>query len=253
MSDFPEVLFRLHEGLPKQGPGSDESTKRALALVPDLPAQPEILDLACGPGRQTLVLARLTGGHVTAVDREPRFLAQLLARGRAAGLEDRITTVRGLLERLELPHHAFDLVWCEGAAYILGFEHALHAWREYLRPGGCLALSELCWLDQPRPQEVSAFFAEGYPDMRTVTERRDQIAATGYELLGDFVLPDSDWWTNYYEELEKRLPGLEEELADDEEARALLAESRREIELFREKRGSYGYVFFVAQRSDRPA
>ncbi|NRA02079.1 MAG: hypothetical protein HRU00_05690 [Myxococcales bacterium] len=60
-----EVFWKLHQGLPKQGPGSDASTRRALALVPELPSAPRILDLGCGPGRQTLVLARETGGQLT--------------------------------------------------------------------------------------------------------------------------------------------------------------------------------------------
>ena len=56
-----EVFWKLHVGLAKQGPGSDESTRRALALVPELPLAPKILDLGCGPGRQSLVLVRETG------------------------------------------------------------------------------------------------------------------------------------------------------------------------------------------------
>ena len=58
----------MQRGLPRQGIGSDEETLRALALCMGLPAPPVILDVGCGPGVQTMTLARATGGRVTAVD-----------------------------------------------------------------------------------------------------------------------------------------------------------------------------------------
>lgn len=69
-----EVFQALRHRLPQQGPGSDASTRKALALVPGLPAAPCILDLGCGPGRQSLVLAEQSGGQVTAVDLQSAFL-----------------------------------------------------------------------------------------------------------------------------------------------------------------------------------
>ena len=63
-----ELFWRLHEGLPKQGPGSDATTRRALALARPIPSEPRMLDFGCGPGRQTLVLAQDLGGHVTAIN-----------------------------------------------------------------------------------------------------------------------------------------------------------------------------------------
>jgi trans-aconitate methyltransferase len=38
-------------------------------MVMDLPAQPRVQDLGCGPGGRSANLADLTGGRVTALDR----------------------------------------------------------------------------------------------------------------------------------------------------------------------------------------
>jgi serine/threonine-protein kinase HipA len=244
-----EVFEALHADLPQQGPGSDASTLRALAVVPGLPAVPDVLDVGCGPGRQTLALARATGGRITAVDLAPDFLAQVERRARAAGLEGRIATRRESLDALSLPDAAFDLVWSEGALYTVGFEKALRALRRLLRPGGALAATELTWLVDDPPAAARAFWREAYPPMTTREGNRRALAAAGYAPLADFALPDADWWQGYYAELEPRIAALRERVAGDPAAAAALDASQREIDLRRAFPDAYGYVFYVARRA----
>ena len=52
-----EVFFEVQRGLPRQGPGSNESTIKALELCRELPDNPAVLDIGCGPGMQTMALA----------------------------------------------------------------------------------------------------------------------------------------------------------------------------------------------------
>ena len=87
-----DVFFEIHNGLPQEAPGSQSSTMRALSLVPSLPARPRILDVGCGPGRQTLILARETGGEITAVDNHQPYLDELLTRAKKQGFDERIAT-----------------------------------------------------------------------------------------------------------------------------------------------------------------
>ena len=82
-SDPSDVFFELHRDLPREGPGDDESTLRALALCTELPERPDVLDVGCGPGMQTLALAAATGGIITAVDAHEPFLDQLRERARS--------------------------------------------------------------------------------------------------------------------------------------------------------------------------
>jgi len=78
--DTMEIFYALFSGLPRCGPGSDASTRRAFSLLPPLPPNPKILDVGCGPGMQTLELARLAGGTVTAVDNHAPYLEELRRR-----------------------------------------------------------------------------------------------------------------------------------------------------------------------------
>ncbi|MFH1723006.1 MAG: methyltransferase domain-containing protein [Elusimicrobiota bacterium] len=63
-----KILFEIHKGLPQEGPGSDVSTKRALSMLPRPRKGLRVLDIGCGPGRQTIELARRIDGKITAVD-----------------------------------------------------------------------------------------------------------------------------------------------------------------------------------------
>ncbi|NEB66766.1 class I SAM-dependent methyltransferase, partial [Streptomyces fulvissimus] len=69
----------MHQDLPRQGPGSDATTRRLLEMAGPLPEHPRVLDAGCGPGRSALLLAEEAGAHVTAVDLHQPFLDGLAA------------------------------------------------------------------------------------------------------------------------------------------------------------------------------
>ena len=239
-----EVFLEVQRGLPRQGPGCDESTRRALGLCARLPARPRVLDIGCGPGMQTLALAHALDGPVVAVDIHQESLVQLRERERAA---DRIETVRGDMAALPFAPASFDLLWAEGSAYIMGVANALAGWRELLRPGGCVALSELVWLVPDPPAEVAAFFGEEYPAMTDIETNLATVRARGYTPLGHFTLPDAAWWQHYYTPLAAKLSALVRKYAGDDEALAVVEMTSREIEMRRRFADCYGYQFFVAR------
>lgn len=175
-----DLLVALHEGLPRLGPGNAESTLRALSLCEDLPAAPEVLDLGCGTGAQTLVLASAIDGHITAVDLFGQFLAQLDRAAAEQGLEGRIRTRQADMRDPPFPDGSFDLIWSEGAVYVMGFDQALTRWRPLARPGGYLVVSELSWFRPDPPAEVKEFWDLNYPAMRGVDANLAAALAAGW-------------------------------------------------------------------------
>lgn len=245
-------FFELHCDLPREGPGDDASTARALAALPGLPACPEILDVGCGPGAQTLVLAHRTGGTITAVDVHQPFLDALERRAREAGLRDAIRPLRASMTALPFAPASFDLIWSEGAIYVMGFANGLRAWRPLLRPRGFLVVSELSWL-RPDPHPAArAFWDEAYPAMQSRAQNRATIAACGYEPITDFVVPAASWFTNYYEPLEVRIDALAATYADEPQTLRWLAEERREIAVARSHGDAFGYVFYAMRLPTAP-
>ncbi|MDB5040737.1 MAG: transferase [Candidatus Eremiobacteraeota bacterium] len=80
------LFFELHSSLPREGPG-DDATTRSVLLSLDLPQAPKVLDVGCGPGAGSLVLARESGGTETLhwLDGELREIDVARRHGDAVG------------------------------------------------------------------------------------------------------------------------------------------------------------------------
>jgi SAM-dependent methyltransferase len=239
-----EVFMAIHTGNPREAPGSTRATKRAFELCEGLPVLPRVLDIGCGPGTQTLELARLCNGTFLALDLHQPYLDRLNDEARRLGVDERITTLRMDMRQLGFAPGSFDLIWSEGAIYNIGFRAGLEAWRPLLVRGGCMAVSEATWLTDDPPAEARAFWDESYPAMQGIEGNLHVISESGFIPLGHFVLPAS-CWMDYYAHLETRIAALEPGLAGDAEALAVIDAERREIELYRECGDAYGYVFYV--------
>jgi ubiquinone/menaquinone biosynthesis C-methylase UbiE len=242
-------IFReLTEGLPRQAPGSSAATLRALGLVRGLPPRPRILDVGCGPGAQTIELARATKGWIVAVDIRQRFLDELTERATDAGVLEQVTPVNTSMFDMDFDEGSFDLIWSEGAIYIQGFSSGLLSWRRFLKPCGSIAVSELTWLVPDPPAEAAEYWAHNYPGMGSIERNCQTIAEAGYVNMEGFVISVQDWWNNYYWPTERRVEELREKYADDREALATLEETQREHDMFRKYSDAYGYVFYVMRK-----
>lgn len=240
------VFFEVHHGLPREGPGNRACTARALALAHPLPKHADVLDIACGPGMQTMDLAALLpDARIVALDNHAPFLAEVQRRAGAGGAADRVTAVLADMTAPPFPADSFDLVWCEGAAYVMGLANALEAWRPLLKPGGRLALTEAVWLRPDAPEVVRRCWSADYPGMGDVEACRRIVRACGYALLGDFVLPEEAWWEHYYTPMQERLGQLTPRYAGDAVAEVVLGACREEIETYRAFSAYYGYLFLV--------
>ncbi len=246
---FQEVFFDIHRDLPREGPGSLASAEKALRLMPDLPAKPDILDVGCGPGLQSIYLARLTDGHVTAVDNHQPFLHCLEKSAGDMGLSQRITPLNADMNHLDFPEGSFDLIWSEGALYQMGFSNALNSLRRFIKPGGYLAATEAVWLkNQDPPSEVWDIWKDEYPAISTVWANKEMIRDAGYNMAGHFTLPERDWLEEYYAPLEKRLDYLEQKYSGDTIALRVIEYSRKEIDDYRKYSDWYGYEFFICTK-----
>lgn len=246
-----QVFFELHSDLPREGPGDDDSTAKAFSLVPEVPKQPQILDLGCGPGMQTLQLARLTQGQITAVDLHQPYLDQLQNSLDETGMSDRVELLQADMQDLPFPSGRFDLIWSEGAAYIMQFGSALRKWRSLLTRKGTLVVSEITWILPDPPNEVMTFWQNEYPQMRGLEDNLTLLTKMGYRPIAHYLLPAKAWWTHYYTPLEQRINRLRSHYADNSDALQVLASHQKEMELFRRYSDYYGYVFYIGQVDDR--
>jgi len=229
-----QVFFEVHHNLPREGPGSRQSTESAYAVIASRLHSPKVLDVGCGPGAQTLCLAELSGGTITAVDNHAPFLEQLRQRAAASGQAERITTVLADMEKLPFEDGTFDLVWAEGSIFIIGVEEGLSCWYPLLRRSGFIAFTEVSWLREDRTDELNQFWSEVYPSISSIEQNMEKLRNTGYGAI------------------RKKLPALRQKYDGDQEALQVLKMQEEEMELYRRYSSYYGYVFYVAEKKERP-
>lgn len=240
------LISKMFEDLPRQGPGSDESTARAASQIPAPPKGGRILDIGCGSGMQTLALARFYPDcTITASDIHQPFLDDLARRAGNEGLDGRIVPHRASMDDLPFEKAVFDIIWSEGSAFIMGLSSALGYWKQFLKPDGYLVVSDCTWFTDSPSGECRDFFDAMCPDMKSEPGTEAVIRDAGYSIVATLRLPDAGWWDHYYSPLTERIPFLKEAHADNGDAQMILRGLEQEMEIHRKYSNEYGYTFFV--------
>jgi SAM-dependent methyltransferase len=242
------LFLELFEALSQHGPGSDSSTRRALNKVLEDCQPRRILDIGCGAGRTSLLLAQETQALVTALDLNQPYLDVLSRRAVELGVADRIETLQADMSAPPVPIGEFDLIWSEGAIYVVGVEAGLAAWSPLLELGGRIAFTELSWISEDVSETARRFWAESYPNMETVAGNCLRLSEAGFEVDATFALPPEDWTTDFYDPLRASITAFRARHADDPIALAIADHSAREIEVFDQNPGAYSYVFYIASK-----
>ena len=244
-----EYFFELFENLPRQGPGCRDATLRALHSITALrrlPPDPAVLDIGCGCGMQTQILAKELQTKITAIDNHKPVLDRLDRVAQEKNLE--IETREMSMIDMPFADENFDLLWSEGSIFIVGLVRGLTDFKRFLKPGGYLAFTEMCWFSDAAPAGIRAYFDTVYPDIRTADEVCRMATDTGYTVIDRFNLPDSAWWDDYYTPMLARMKELKIKNAGIPEAEAVYDDCETEVEMFRQYSNYYGYVFFVLQK-----
>ncbi|GAB5046757.1 hypothetical protein TdN_11490 [Thermodesulfovibrio sp. TK110] len=120
------LISDYFERLERQGHGSAESTIRALSFIDSISNEVKIADLGCGTGGQTMILAQNTKSTIIGLDICPDFIEKFNKNAEKLGLQSRVKGIIGSMDDLPFQNEEFDIIWCEGAMGIIGFEKALN-------------------------------------------------------------------------------------------------------------------------------
>ena len=245
-----ELLIDLHRTAKRQGPGGDDETRLAVALSRlGKGTGLQIADIGCGSGASTLVLAKELDATITAVDFLPEFLAELETEAKEAGLEDRIKPLEASMEALPFEDQQYDAIWAEGAIYNIGFAKGVKSWRRFLKPDGILAVSELTWLTNERPEELQDHWMQEYPEVGTAAEKFAVLEENGYSPIGYFVLPKHCWMENYYMPMRSRFQSFLDRNGNTLDAVSVVEAEEAEISLYEKYSDYVSYGFYIAKRT----
>jgi SAM-dependent methyltransferase len=168
--------------------------QQAYGALPPLAGQ-RVLDIGCAVGDQARDLAS-RGADVVAIDGDADLVAYARSRHRGVtfvAADARDPPIAG----------AFDGIWSSFApAYFPSLVPVLARWRELLRPGGWIALTEMSGLFAHEPLSAKAkqlleahardaFDANRY-DFEMGRKLPDHLAAAGFDLESHQLLPDRE-------------------------------------------------------------
>ena len=151
----------------------------------ELSADDRVLDVGCGIGGPSRLLAAGHGCRVTGIDLTAAFCRLAEEMARWVGLEDRLDYRTGDALALPFAAESFDVVWTQHAAMNIADKARLYAeMRRVLKPGGRLALYDVLQGDGgdmhypvpwARTPEIS------FP--ATAADLRRHLAAAGFEIV----------------------------------------------------------------------
>jgi SAM-dependent methyltransferase len=244
-----KYFYEAFEDMKRFGPGSDESTTRAAKMFPVKKNSLKILDIGCGIGTHTFVIARkFPNADIIAIDTYAPHIEKLNFIAAECELADRVHGIVMSMFEMTFENESFDLIWSEGSAYIAGFSNAIKDWKRLLKSGGYIICSEISWLRDNPSEESKEFWNEAYSEMNTIGRKTEQIREQGYEFEGCFTCPVSDWTVNYYDKIAKNLEKLEKRYPGNAQAMEAVQHLQEEINLYKEHNNDYSYIFYAMKK-----
>ena len=244
-----KLLVTLHKHGYRQGPGGDSETELAIKLSGLTTAEGlKILDVGCGTGASTMVLASCLDCQITGIDIFDEFLAEVIHTSTQKGVDSKIRTRNCSMDNLPFAKEEFDVIWGEGSIYNMGFSKGISYLRDFLKPNGILAASEITWFSRERPKELEDYWNSEYPEIATASQKMSILETNGFSILGYFPLPRRCWEENYYVPMRSRFSQFLRQNEHSEMARGIVTSEEKEMELFSSFHQYYGYGFYVAKK-----
>jgi SAM-dependent methyltransferase len=242
------LICKYFSNFERQGPGSQEVTKKALSFINHLTEESEIADIGCGTGGQTRVLAQHAPGTITGVELFSTFVDLFNKNAKQLNLHHRVKGIVGSMDKLTFQYESLDLIWSEGAIYNIGFERGLKEWRKFLKLGGYVAVTEASWFTNERPQEIEEFWNDAYPGINTIPIKMAQMQAAGYIPVASFILPEECWTHHFYAPQLKAQDDFLKKYKGNNFAEDFIKNQRYEALLYHKYKAFYGYVFYVVKK-----
>lgn len=194
---------------------------KATSSLPEI-KNPRILDVGCGSGIPTLLMAEIFNGKITAIDPDTNSIDYLTTKIKELNLSERISTSNCSLFDNEVKNNQYDIVLAEGLLNVVGFQKGFLRITELLKRKGFIIIHD---------------------EFKDQNEKMELIKNSGFRILDSFVLDEQIWWNDFFRCLE-----IEISFITNKELLKLFKSDLNEIELFKKDPSPYNSVYFIIEK-----
>ncbi|WP_159081820.1 class I SAM-dependent methyltransferase [Paenibacillus sp. CAA11] len=211
-TDYHKRFYRENEVF-ENGTWISEPNRIVMELLERVPdSDPQVLDLACGVGRNTLPIASIlkeSGGRITGVDLLGDAVNTLKKKARELGLDDVVVAVESDAEQFDIKKNAYDYILACSCLEHLSSEEAMLQMIDRMQQGtkvGGIHCLSLC-TDVVEIDKVTREAMEALIELPLSSDRAWQLLKErymGWNVLRRQVVPQCIDETKYDKSIEFR-------------------------------------------------
>jgi len=196
--------------------------EKAILIIPMIES-PKILDVGCGSGVPTLMVAEMNSGEITAVDTDAKSINIFREKIKELNLSNRVSLSNCSFFDIKNKNNYYDLILAEGLLNVVGFEKGFLKLTELLKRKGYIIIHDE-FLNQDKKIEF--------------------IKNNNCKILNSFVLDEQIWWNDYFKCLEKEISSI-----SNQESFKLFKSDLREIKMFKKNPSKYTSVYYIIEKT----
>lgn len=194
---------------------------KAISIIPII-ENPRILDVGCGSGVPTLMIAEKFDGKITAIDIDTKSIDIFREKVKELDLSDRVNLSDSSLFDIKVKNNQYDLILAEGLLNVVGFQKGFLKIIKLLKRKGFIIIHD---------------------EFQNQNDKIEFIRNNNCRILDLFVLNEQIWWNDYYKCLEKEISSN-----SNKELLKLFKSDLHEIKLFKKNPSQYISVYYIIEK-----
>ena len=218
MNDLVKQYFEIKDKCRK---GLLKYLTKAISIIPII-ENPRILDVGCGSGVPTLMIAEKFNGKITAVDTDTKSIDIFREKVENLNLANRVFLTVNSLFDIKVKNNQYDLILAEGLLNVIGFQKGFLRIVKLLKRKGFIIIHD---------------------EFQNQNEKIEFIKNNDCKILDSFMLDEQIWWNDYFKCLEKELSSN-----SNQELLKLFKSDIEEIKLFKKNPSQYSSVYYIIEK-----
>jgi len=194
---------------------------KAISTIPFI-ENLRILDVGCGSGVPTILLAEILNGQITAIDTDTQAIDILREKVIELDLSNTVTLKNCSLFDIIIKDNQYDLILAEGLLNVVGFQRGFLKLINLLKRKGFIIIHD---------------------EFQNQKDKIEFIKNNDCKILDSFVLDEKIWWNDYYKNLEKEISYI-----SNNELLKLFKTDLLEIKQFKKDPFHYTSVYYIIEK-----